>query len=184
MGESLRDQLLKAGLVSKAKVKNVDIEAKRKAKQARKKESSGNAAVDTDSAALRAAKRQAEKVARDKELNRQKEAIRVQKELKARVRQLIKRNQVNDPEGEIPRNFVEGKHIKRMYVNEEQNKMLSEGRLAITVFGERHYLVPLAIAENLLEISPQSVVFLNRDDNKKDPNDPYADYQIPDDLMW
>ncbi len=119
MGNSLREQMLKAGLVSEAQVR--DAKAKKKTRQARKSKQSASAPIETDSAARQATRRQADKVARDRELNRKKETRRAQAALQAQVRELIGRHRVNDPNGDIAHHFVDGKRIKRVYVTQEQN---------------------------------------------------------------
>ena len=51
---------------------------------------------------------------------------------------------------------------------------------------ETSYLVTRETAEKLAELDP-TVVLVQNDkmvDEQVDNEDPYADYQIPDDLMW
>ncbi|MCP4701403.1 MAG: DUF2058 domain-containing protein [Gammaproteobacteria bacterium] len=190
MGNSLRDQLLKAGLVSGQKARQTENDVKRKthqsAKNKKKKQKSGAAKpAGADSQVSRAEKAYAEKLARDRALNLERDAERAKKAQRAEVRELITRNQVNDPDGEFAYNFVGGKHIKHVYVNEEQKGLLSRGHLAVARWEGKHYLIPRDTAEKIQARIPKAVVHLN--ENKKqeaDKDDPYADYQVPDDLMW
>ncbi len=187
MGNSLRDQLLKKGLVSKEQAKKVEQQANSKTyqQQKKKKKKRGKIEVDTKSAAYLAAKAEEEEKQRAKELNRQKELERQQKALQAQVRDFIQRHQVNDPDAEITYNFVDGKLVKQIYVNSKQQEQLAKGNLAITVLDETYYLVPASIAEKILERVPQVVVYLNKNEEKAtNVDDPYADYPVPDDLMW
>jgi uncharacterized protein YaiL (DUF2058 family) len=190
---SLRDQLLKTGLASKKQAKNAEKEAKSKThqqqKQKRKKKKSAKVeaeTVDTESAAYLAAKAQEEERARAKELNRQKQVERQQKELLAQVRDLIEHHQVNDYKADICYYFVQGRFARQIYVNAEQQKQLANGQLAITVLDEdAYYIVPANIAEKLLERMPEVVVLFNKEKEKaSEVDDPYADYKVPDDLMW
>ena len=45
-------------------------------------------------------------------------------------------------------------------------------------------LVPKPVAEKIAERDSACVVLLNRPPEQPDEADPYADYPIPDDLMW
>lgn len=188
---SLRDQLLKSGVVSQKQAKKAEQEVKSKThqqhKQKKKKKKSGQVDVDTESAAYLAAKAREQEKARAMELNRQKQAELLQKELLAQVRVLIETHNVNDSKADISYHFTnEGKFVKKIRVNQEQVKQLTEGQLAITVLEEDcYYLVPANIAEKILERMPKAVVCFNKVDEKTvDSDDPYADYQVPDDLMW
>lgn len=188
MSQSLQDQLLNTGLVSKKQAKKVEKQAKSKhhkqQKQKKKNKKPGKTeAIDTNSAAYIAAKAREEEIAHAKALNRQKEAERLQKALHAQVCDLIQRHQVNDPEADIAYNFIEGKFVKRIFVNAKQQKQLGDSHLAITVLDDSYYIVPVHIAEKILERVPDVVVYLNKE-KASDVDDPYADYPVPDDLMW
>jgi uncharacterized protein YaiL (DUF2058 family) len=45
-------------------------------------------------------------------------------------------------------------------------------------------LVPRVIADKIAERDPGLVVRVNKTKTEIDDDDPYAAYQIPDDLMW
>jgi len=192
MSHSLRDQLLKTGLASEEQAKKADQQAKLKTHQQQKKKRKHKKRgttepIETDSIAYQAEKAREEEMERAKELNRQKDAQRLEKELRAQVRDLIQRHQVNDPKADIAYHFVEGEFVKEISVNAKQKQQLSNGFLAITVLDDAYYLVPTPIAEKLLERVPETVVDLGKKEEKttNDPyDDPYADYPIPDDLMW
>ncbi|MDH5217795.1 MAG: DUF2058 domain-containing protein, partial [Gammaproteobacteria bacterium] len=58
-------------------------------------------------------------------------------------------------------------------------------RLAIAKLGGVYELVPTAVAEKIKQRDEQYIITTgNRDEAEPDENDPYADFQIPDDLMW
>lgn len=184
MSGSLRDQLLKAGIVSEAQVRDARAKAKKKTKQARNTKRSAKKPPDTDSVSYRATQAQAQKVARDRALNRRKVAELEKTAVRARVRDLIDRNQANDPSGNIAHNFVEERRIKRVYVTDRQQRELSEGNLAIVAFKGRHYVIPIKIADKIREIDPGVFISICKDGSDNDRDDPYAEYPVPDDLMW
>jgi len=186
---SLRDQLLKTGLVSKTDAKQVEKQAKSKYHQQQKKKKKKRGkieTVDTESAAYLATKAREEEIAQAKKLNQQKEAERLQKALLAQVSDLIQRHHVNDIKADIAYHFLEGKIVKKIFVNAKQQNQLSNGDLAITVLDDSHYIVPVPIAEKILERLPEVVVHLNKNEEKASDVDEqaYADYPVPDDLMW
>ncbi|MCK5720018.1 MAG: DUF2058 domain-containing protein [Thiomargarita sp.] len=190
MANSLQDQLLKSGLVSKQKAKKHNQRAKAKTHDKQKLERKYNKRgkelpTDKDSVAYLAEQKQIEVIEKTKELNRQKEVQRLEKELQAQVRDLIQRHQVNNPKANIRHNFVIDSFVKEIFVNSSQQKELTYGHLAIVVSDNNYFLVPAPIAEKLLERVPETVVSLEKNKQQEDDkDDPYADYPIPDDLMW
>ncbi|MFT4651170.1 MAG: hypothetical protein ACI9AP_001343, partial [Flavobacteriales bacterium] len=71
----------------------------------------------------------------------------------------------------------------------EMQDHLSQGRLAIvSLLGnptEKFEVVPAAIAEKIAQRDSDYIVQLNvKESSSETEDDPYADYQIPDDLMW
>jgi len=58
--------------------------------------------------------------------------------------------------------------------------------LAIAKLSNDYKLVPKAIAEKINLRSTDFIIILNDkvESEEIDEDDPYADYQIPDDLMW
>jgi len=66
---------------------------------------------------------------------------------------------------------------------------LSQGRLAIIRDKGSYGVVPAAIADKIREYQPDLVVVCNAAPPKSqadadDPDDPYAAYTVPDDLIW
>lgn len=173
----LQDQLLKAGLVKKQDIKTVN---KQQQKQVKK-----DPAAAVNEAALLVQQAQAEKLARDRALaEQQKEALR-QKEITAQIRQIIQHSQVNRSQGDVAYHFTDGKLIKKLYVTQELSDQLSKGRLAIVKLDDKYELVPAKVAEKIIERDATYVIALHVPENKSvDEDDPYAAYQIPDDLMW
>lgn len=178
MSNSLQSQLLKMGLVDDKKVKQVKKEKHKQAKQRGKK------AVVVDEASRLAQQAAAEKAERDRELNRQRKEEAERKALAAQVRQLIEVNRLPKGEGEIPYNFNDNNKVKRLYVTEQMQRQLGLGRLAIVRLDEQYELVPSAVAEKIRQRDESCVILCNEPEPHSDEDDPYADYQIPDDLMW
>jgi len=184
MNNSLREQLLKTGLVSKEQAKKAENQAKAKTHNQQKKKKTPKS-VDTDSVAYRATKAREKEIKRAQELNRQKEAERQQKALQAQVCDFINQHHVNDPDASITYNFVENKSIKKTFVNAKQQQQLANGQLTIVRLDESYYLIPASMVVFLLERIPETVVYFNQDEPQTIvEDDPYKEYQIPDDLMW
>jgi hypothetical protein len=174
MGNSLQEQLLKAGLVNKSKVQQAK-------KQTRKKKRSQGKRPDAVAQAV--AQAQAEKEARDRELNRQRDIKQAAKARKVLLKQFVEQNMLNDRSAEEPYNFVHGSSVKRLYVNPKQRARLGAGELAIAWVVDRYYLLEVETARKMLDMAPGTFVFIPEEE-KPAEDDPYADYQVPDDLMW
>ena len=82
-------------------------------------------------------------------------------------------------------NFVDGKKVKRLAVNDALRDKLSRGSLAIVRYEGSYELIPRDAALKIKERDPQRIILLNEPKSQDvDPDDPYAAYQVPDDLMW
>ncbi|WP_312942086.1 DUF2058 domain-containing protein [Stutzerimonas balearica] len=179
MSLSLRDQLLKAGLVNEKQAKQA---TKQQQKQQRL-EKKGQ--VEKDNSQREAAlKAQAEKQARDQELNRQQQEKAEQKARAAQVKQLIERSRLPKLTTDDYYNFVDDKKVKRISVNNLMRDKLSSGSLAIVRHGGGYEIIPREAALKIQARDPRRVVLLNTRTEEVDADDPYAAYQVPDDLMW
>ena len=181
MRNSLQDQLLKAGLVSKDKLNQAKKQGGKKKRQQRAKQASGP--LTPEEKARQQA--QAEKAAHDRELNQQREEVRRQREVAAQVRQLVRAHRhVRTPsDDDVPFNFQNKDKIKRLYVSPDTHKLISAGKLVIVNDNGVFELVPPAIAEKIRARNPSLVIDLPSDEEPA-ADDPYADYKVPDDLMW
>lgn len=181
MANSLFDQLKKSGLVDKSKAQQVKQSQYKSQKQKTKRGSPEK----LGEAALLAQQTHAEKVERDRQLNQRKQAELERKAIAAQVKQLIETNRVKDGDGDIAYNFADAHVVKRLYVSEQVHKHLMSGHLAIAKLGEGYALVPMAVAEKIKQRDAQRIIQPNHDTAPaQDRDDPYADYKIPDDLMW
>jgi uncharacterized protein YaiL (DUF2058 family) len=179
MALSLRDQLLKAGLVN-------EKQAKQAGKQQQKQQRLVNKGqVEKDeSQKLAAQQAMAEKAARDQELNRQQQEKIEQKARAAQIKQLIEISRLPKLTTEDYYNFVDDKKVKRLSVNTLVRNKLSSGSLAIVRHGGGYEVIPREAALKIQERDAQRVVLLNTPTEAPDADDPYAAYQVPDDLMW
>ncbi|MEH6624978.1 MAG: DUF2058 domain-containing protein [Motiliproteus sp.] len=178
MSNSLHDQLLKAGLVNKKKAQA----SKKQKHQQRTQAKSGP--TEADEAKLNAQKAREEKTERDRELNRQRKAEADRKAVEAQIRQLIELNRISSRDGEVAYNFTDQTKIKRIYITEKLVDQLSRGHLAIVTLNDQYELVPAAVAEKISLRNDSVIIQHIEAQPEDDQDDPYADYKIPDDLMW
>jgi uncharacterized protein len=181
MGNSLIDQLKKTGLVDKKKAHKAKHDQYKNKKQKTKKGS----VAQLDEAKLLAQKAQSEKVERDRQINLQKKQEAERKAIAAQIIQLIETNRIADRDGEIVYNFTDNKVVKRLFVSEQIYKHLMSGKLVIAKLGEGYELVPKPVAEKIKQRDVDCII--NNDHSlepEADEDDPYADYKIPDDLIW
>ncbi len=179
MGNSLADQLLKAGMVDKQKVKKVQAAKRKQERQQRH-----NKVEKVDEARLLAEKAQAEKVARDRELNRQRKEAAEKKAIAAQVRQLIERNRVAQDAGDSAFNFTVDKAIKTLHISAPLHQQLTQGSLAIAALEDRFEIIPRPVADKISQRMPESIVYSGGAAGEEQLDDDYAGYEIPDDLMW
>lgn len=179
MGSSLFEQLKQSGLVDERQARKAKKERYRKNRQQRKTDAA-------DHGKLLARQAQAEKAEHARKLNRQRREAAERKAVAAQVKQLIETNRIVDHEGDIPYRFADANVVKQIHVTAELQQQLSRGRLAIVKLARRYELVPASVAEKIHERDAACVILCNksRADSKPDEDDPYADYRIPDDLMW
>ncbi|TVQ93765.1 MAG: DUF2058 domain-containing protein [Chromatiaceae bacterium] len=176
MANSLQEQLLKAGLVSEQRLKETKAG---KHKQRRK-----GAPPAAEAGRRIAAQAAAEKQRRDRELNRQRDEEARRKAEVVALWQLVRDSRLPRERADIAYNFTDGSALKRLYVNAEQQRGVVDGTLAIVRHDGFYALVPAAVAERCAEHDPALVVVRNRPGEDDRGNDDYAEYQVPDDLMW
>lgn len=175
---TLQEQLLKAGLVTSKKMDKVQRTAKKSRVQARE----ARAAVEENK------KAQSE---RDKQLSEQHKQAALSKEHKAQVKQLIEMNKISVARGNIDFNFTDNNLIKKIAVDKATQAQLINGRLAIARLlaengGESQYaIIPASVADKIAQRDASSIVLNSAlSQEAQDEDDPYADFKVPDDLMW
>lgn len=176
---SLQDQLLKAGLIDNKKANKI-----KKSKHKQVKQQQKNKIEKPDEVKLAAQQAHAEKVDRDRQLNQQRKAEAERKAIAAQVRQLVEMNRQPRDEGDIAYSFTDGKLVKRISVTDTQQKQLGNGRLCIIKLDEQYELIPTRVAEKIQLRDEHTQILSNQPTETPDEDDPYADFQVPDDLMW
>ncbi|CAI1743718.1 MULTISPECIES: DUF2058 domain-containing protein [Serratia] len=175
---TLQEQMLKAGLVTSKKMAKVQRTAKKSRVQARE----AREAVEENKKA---------QLERDKQLNEQQKQAALSKEYKAQVKQLIEMNRIVLAKGDIGFNFTDGNLIKKILVDKATQTQLINGRLAIArlVVENReeceYAIIPASVADKIAQRDAASIVLHSAlSQEEQDENDPYADFKVPDDLMW
>lgn len=182
MAISLQEQLKKSGLINEKKAKQLKRAKGKEEKLARKGKNPG-----VDPRKLELEKIKAEKTAKDRQLNQEKNARAERKAIEAQIKQLIEMNTISK-DGEQKFGFTEAGKIKHIWVSQTQLEQLSHGTIAIVLQkssqANQHVLVPMAVAEKIAQRDENVVVFKADQTTVSEEDDPYADYQIPDDLTW
>lgn len=169
---SLQEQMLKAGLIDKKKLKKAGKTTKKSRTQAKE----AKAAVEEN---------RISQLEKDKELNRQRDEDAQQKAFISQVKQLIEMNRLDRNNGDIGYNFTDGTTVKKIYVDKLMQAQLVNGRLAIARYLDGYEVIPAAVADKIALRDQESIVLNNVvDESIIDEDDPYADFVIPDDLMW
>lgn len=180
MNNPFQEQLLKAGIASKEQVQKAKQD-----KNKQKKKQRGKSKPVLDEAQLKIQKDALEKTKRDIELNNKKEQQAKNKAISIEIDQLIKSNCLaRDEKCEITYNFDHNKKVKRIYINEDMKQQIIKGKLGIARIEGRYELVSKAVAEKIQQRNPKRIVLFEIETSDSTQNDEYADYQIPDDLMW
>jgi len=181
MGFSLRDQLLAAGLVTKKQVEQVEKTQARE--QHKEKKSTGKAPPPKQPTAAQRA--QEEKAARDRELNRKKEEKAARRARAVAINQLVAQERIPRVEAEDPEfyNFVDAGKIHRIAIVDDTREKIVRGDLVVVRFRGFYALIPKDAAEKVRAIDPNAVLE-HRAEPTSDPDDPYKDFVVPDDLKW
>ena len=178
----LQEQLLKAGLVKQSKVAAVARE-QNKARHAK-------GTPQPSEIQLEAERARAEKVERDRALAAERKAQAHAAELRAQARQIIQDRKV-PRSGESEYRFTADGAIRTLLLNEELRKKLASGVLVIARLDERYELLPRAAAEKVRERDAGMIVLDHGEDTGTEPATAtseddayYAQFQVPDDLVW
>lgn len=179
MADSLRDQLLKSGLVKQT----------RKNKPARRKQGgpghSKNKATthaghegDMDLARAWAMRKRAESAERRRAKAEAEAEARARKERLQRLRQVLQGKALNKADAERVRHFEYGGKIRRVYVDDAQLKALNAGDLGVVQLKGSYVLVTRAVIDEVQAFAPGHVAL------RVDPDAGAADDGVPDDLTW
>lgn len=177
MGNSLADQLLKAGLASKKQAVRAKKAQNTKEKQQRK----GVEVVDETAELVN--KTDAENRAKDQKLNQQRNAEAQAKAIKAQIVELVSLNKITE-RGETEFSYNDSGKIKTFMLQKETREKLVKGVFSIVSVNQQHDIVPRMVAAKIAERDANAIVLANQNNEVDDQDDEYADYKVPDDLMW
>ncbi len=181
MRNPLQDQLLKAGLVKKSKVAQAARE--------QEKHRHGKAPAPPTAEQIDAQRLQAERAERDRTLAAERNALARAGELRAQVRQIIETHKLKR-EGEIAYRFTDGDKIHSVLVDEALRAQLARGVLVIVRHDQGYELVPRTAAEKIRSRDAAAIVLdhgngqANAADANSEDDAHYAQFKVPDDLVW
>jgi uncharacterized protein len=185
MSNDLRDQLLKAGLVTEDQVKATETRPRREPRTSQKpagKKVKKARPPQSAKAAPARPKRPRKPAAPAQTPSPTPHLDKAQREV---VRTFLREKRQNTPDAPLPYNFQDGRAVKKFWVTAEQQAALGTGELVIVSRNERHYLIGKADSEHLLTLDPKAVIIRAADARSEEAEDPaYKDHPIPDDLVW
>lgn len=192
MANSLRDQLIKAGLADQPPGKDHGRPGKPRAKTRTRpkrppRPSTARAAVPPDPELERERRElRAMEQARLREEKQAQAAARETQQRREAARAFLLRHQQNDRAGDIPFHFQAGQRIRRLYVTAAQHRALLAGELRVAVLGKRDFLVTADRSAQALALDPDLFIHAASPADAEPPEveDPYRDFPVPDDLMW
>jgi uncharacterized protein YaiL (DUF2058 family) len=189
MSESLRDQLLKAGLGKKLKDEAKAAPLKPSPPRPHHNKPAHQhgkpmhppkptkPAQDVDLARAYAQRAQVEREERERAQREAERVARERKERKQKLTMLLAGKALNSDQADVPRHFPHGNKIRRIYCTKGQLEKLNRGDLAVVQLAGRYLLVEREIAAQAQAIQAESLVLLC------DPNAPAED-DVPADLVW
>ncbi len=189
MGNSLRDELLKVGLVSEQRREKPRRPERTRAGSGKKRKSSparsnGEQSIASSRHVLRENQRRTARFLRDSTLAGGSLAESAEKALRRKIQELVQSGRLNHPQAEVAYNFVKGKRIKRIYVTQEQRAQLTAGAVVIAVLDGDHHLLPRPLADQLLALAPQTVVCGGAEGDGRPSEVDGDQHPVPDDITW
>jgi uncharacterized protein YaiL (DUF2058 family) len=172
MSSSLRDQMLKAGLVTEEQVEEANKKKSRKKPShsndnKRQQSSRGKKPLnksrkakkpEDDLARFYNQRNQLERAEKKEAERKKKEAARIKKENRKKIYHLVSKHRIDNDAATIRYNFIVGTTVKYLFVTEEQQEQLGEGKLAITFLGGNRCLIPTEIGQQIQQIDPNKIV--------------------------
>jgi uncharacterized protein len=198
MAESLRDQLLKSGIVKQVR------EEKRPAppqggkppfqkhagkpphhrqggkSQSSHKPSPGKSQEEIDLAKAYAIRAQTEANERKRAEQAAAEEARLRRERKLKIQQLLEGKTLNKADVDHVRHFEYGGKIRRVHVDAEQLAALNAGELGVVQQQGRYLLVTRELAEQVRAIDANQLALLAEPGSVGS----VGEDGVPDDLMW
>jgi uncharacterized protein YaiL (DUF2058 family) len=172
VSESLKDQLIKAGLISPERAEAAARSTKtqrdrRKPSAPRRKKTDRDGGIDLAQAYK--ARERAERVAREQAQRERAEAEARRKAAKEQIRALVAAHRCNDEAAEHPYHFQVGERIKHIYVREDQRTGLASGELAILLMDGQRHLLPAAVGREVLALDPERFVLFPGEEGEPQP---------------
>jgi uncharacterized protein YaiL (DUF2058 family) len=179
MRNPLQEQLLKAGLVNKAKAAQV---VREQAKQRQGKTAAAPSAGQCEVQRL-----QAERAERDRALAAERNQQARVSEHRAQIRQMVESHKVRR-EGDIPYRFTDGGVINSLLVNESLRAQLASGTLVIVRHDQGYELIPRLAADKVRTRDAAMIVVDHAHaapaSSVGEDDDYYRQFEVPDDLIW
>ena len=173
---SLRDQLLKAGLVNEKQAKESERQL-RQQQRGRQQLPKERRATPSD-AELASQRAQLAKATRDQELNRQRKEQADKKARQAQIEQLIQQNCLPRTQTDERYNFVDGNKVRTIPADHLVRGRISRGEIAIVRRNGGYELVPAEIAVRIRERDESAVIACGGVHGAAPPDG------VPDDLVW
>lgn len=206
MSSSFADQLLKAGLVNQEDISKAEEEKKqRAAKRKAQRAAKANAATAAKQGGKRPAKKPkpapksdgtvansaaskmlgtTKDIAEAQQKKKQQQEFAEQRRvMNIQINELLKDQPIEEPSGDTKFSYVYDGKVRSIYVSEEQQKKLSAADVALTVVKAKTKIIPIALVEPLQKIDPKRFIHIVKDD-KPAADDPYAGFEVPDDITW
>lgn len=192
MAESLRDQLLKSGLLTQLKPAKPALapapaaaagSRSRSVDNSRGKPQSANPQKklrdgdDIDLAKAYALRNQADIRERQRTQQEQEQRAREKKERRQKLAEALAGKSLNADDADVARHFPHADKIRRVYVTAAQLPLLNRGELGVVLHAGRFLLVTREVALVVREIDSDQVLLLV-DPDQADEDD------VPADLIW
>jgi uncharacterized protein YaiL (DUF2058 family) len=194
MAESLRDQLLKSGIVKQVreekrassppagKPQGKPSQQGKPAHRGHGKPQQQNAPRkdgEIDLAKAYAVRAQTEAAERKRVEQEAAEQARLKRERKQKIEKLLQGQSLNKADADQARHFEYGGKIRRVYVDSAQLAAINTGELGVVQQNGRYFLVTRSLAEQVRDIDAHLVALL------VDPSaGGVGEDGVPDDLMW
>jgi len=176
MSESLRDQLLQAGLANERQSKEAERQLRQQQRERQQLPKDKRAVASH--AELAAKKAQLAKAARDQELSRRQREQADKKARHAQIEQLIEQNHLPRAQTDERYNFVDGNKIRRIPADQSVRERLSRGEIAIVRHNGGYELVPAETAARIRERDESAVIVCGV------APDAVGTDGVPEGLMW
>ena len=190
MAESLRDQLLKSGIVKQVRDEKRPNPPKGAPspkggkpphpRQHGPNKPQGKGQSEIDLAKAYAIRAHTEANERKQVEQAAAEEARLRRERKQKIQQLLQGKVLNKPEVDHVRHFEYGGKIRRVHVDAEQLAALNAGELGVVQQQGRYLLVTRELAEQVREIDVQQLALLVEPGSTGG----VGEDGVPDDLMW